>query len=122
MLRIPLLIVSASLLSAGCAHQDEWRTVDTERQLVATAAIVFDGWSSRNIGPATFTYEGGFVASRLIGPYPSNEDFIVYLTTVAIADYFIARALPAKWRPYFQVGVFAMHTRAGLSNCKKELC
>ena len=119
--RVLALIMIMTL--TGCANTDEWRTVDTQRQILVTAAIIADAWSSRNIGPETDTVEAGPMASRVIGSQPSSEEFVVYFAAIAVGSYFISRALPEKWRPFFQLFVFVEHAAATHHNCfDSDIC
>jgi len=119
--RILTLIVVVAL--TGCASNNEWRPVDTQRQILVTMAIAADTWSSRNIGSETGTQEVGIVARSLIGAHPSSEEFLVYFTVIAVADYYISRALPEKWRPFFQFFTFVEHLGAVKHNCyNQDIC
>lgn len=120
MRRMFILVMALTLV--GCASTDEWRSKDTKRQLLVTTAILFDGWSSRNIGLETGTVENGYVAKSVLGAHPSSTEFTIYFTTLAIGYYFISRALPHKWRPYYQLVTFAEHTYAAAGNCRIGLC
>ena len=106
----------------GCAHQDEWTSRDTWGQVAATIAIAGDGISSVKIRETEGIYESGAVARRVIGSQPTKQDLILYHTTLAISSYFIARALPAAWRPYFQAVEVGAHGYAWYSNCQIDLC
>ena len=121
-MRIVLTLIVVVVVT-GCASTDEWRTVDTQRQIAVTVAIAADAWSSRNIRSEPDYREVGLVASRVIGSQPSAGEFIVYFTAVAVVDYYISRALPEKWRPYFQVFAFMSHARAAHHNCfDSDIC
>lgn len=117
-----LLLVMTALIVCGCAHQDPWTKRDTWGQAAATIAIIGDGVSSLKIRETPNLHEAGYVASRIIGSQPTKEDFILYHTTLAISSYFIARALPAKWRPYWQVIEAGTHSYAWYNNCQLGLC
>ncbi len=107
---------------SGCAHQDEWTRRDTWGQVAVTIAIAGDGVSSIKIRETENVREAGYIASRIMGDQPTKEDLILYHTTLVISSYFIARALPASWRPYFQVIEVGAHGHAWYSNCQLELC
>jgi len=109
-------------MSSGCAHQDEWTKRDTWGQVAVTIAIAGDGVSSFRIRETENVYEKGYIASRVMGTQPTKQDLILYHTTLAISSYFIARALPAKWRPYFQGVEVGAHGYAWYNNCELELC
>lgn len=110
------------ILLTGCAHEDPWTARDTVGQSITSAVIITDGWSSRNIGDDPYWEEGGYLARKAIGANPSSEDFTYYMAGVVICSYFIARALPAEWRPVWWVFEVAIHGAAVKNNCDKGLC
>ncbi len=118
-LSLSILIVTLT----GCANTDEWRTIDTQRQILVTVAIAADAWSSRNIRSEPDFREVGPIASRVLGSQPSSEEFVVYFTAIAVGSYFISRALPEKWRPLFQLFGFVVHVEAAHHNCfDSDIC
>lgn len=120
MLRL-LIPICALLALSGCAHQDVWTTRDTIGQVIATIAIVGDGVSTSRIrGTEGISEIGG--ARHFIGSQPTKQDTAMYFTTLAISSYFIARALPAKWRPYFQGSEVVIFGSSWYNNCQLELC
>lgn len=110
------------LALTGCAHQDEWTERDMWAQVAVSIAIIGDSASSVNIRSTDGIYERGYIASRVIGSQPTAKNLFVYMTSVIVLDLMVARALPAKWRPYFQGGAFVMHASAWHHNCQLGLC
>ena len=110
------------LILTGCAHTDEWTKRDTLLQLGATAMMVADAVTTNRIQNDQNTYENGPVAKHFLGPQPSTSDTYQYFGTVIISSYFISRALPAKWRPYYQVWEIGAHGYGFLNNCNNDLC
>ncbi len=117
-----VLLACIVLILSGCAHQDEWTKRDTWGQVAATIAIIGDGVSSVKIRETENISEHGAFANHFIGDQPTTEDLFLYHTTLAISSYLIARALPAKWRPYFQAIEVGAHGYAWYNNCQLELC
>ena len=116
---IILLLIFALV---GCAHQDEWTTRDTWMQVGVTAAIAADAYTSSKIQYTPNVMEDGPIAHRIIGRQPSTFDVYMYSGTLIITNYFISRALPGKWRPYWQVWGIYDHGYATYHNCELDLC
>lgn len=118
-----LAIAASLILLSGCAHQDAWTTRDTVGQVVLSAALVADAYSTSNIQYTAKVWENGPIAGKVLGLQPATSDTWQYFTTLAISHYFIARALPAKWRPYWQYGNATFHAVWVRKNCLDlELC
>ena len=115
-----LLILFVLLLIQGCAHQDEWTTRDTVLQIAVSVVIVADAYTTSKIQYDPGLQELG-LARHALGPQPSTTDTYMYFGTLAISSYFISRALPAKWRPYWQVFQLGMLSEAVVSNCELDL-
>lgn len=110
------------LLCAGCAHQDDWTRQDTTLQLIATTMYVGDAITTARIQDCFNCYENGPVAQHVLGLQPDTSDTYLYFGTVIVTSYMISRALPAKWRPYWQVWEIAQHSYAVKNNCDIGLC
>ena len=117
-----ILLACVVLVMSGCAHQDEWTRRDTWGQVAATIAIAGDGVSSVGIRETDNVHEAGFVASRVMGLQPTKSDLFLYHTSLIITSYFIARALPASLRPYWQGIEVGAHGYAWYNNCELGLC
>lgn len=116
---IPLLAALAVL--TGCAHSDEWRTQDTVLQSIYTGLVIVDAVQTADIQYRDDLVESGPLASRVLGDNPSSSDTYQYMATLAISHYLISRALPAKWRPYWQGFGIIDHGSAVISNCAHGL-
>lgn len=114
------LVIAAALLS-GCAHQDEWSSRDTALQLTVTGLMLADAVTTSRIQDH-YAQEKGPVARQILGPQPSTSDTYQYFATIAVTSYLISRALPAKWRPYWQVWEIGVHGYAVKNNCDEGLC
>ncbi len=111
-----LTCVLLVLILTGCAHSDPWSRQDTVLQSVVTATLVIDAIQTSEIQNHPDIEEGGF-ARHALGAQPSSSDTWMYFGTVAISHYLISRALPKKWRPFWQGGMIAVQTKTIISNC-----
>lgn len=118
MLLLSLLI----LFNVGCASSDPWTKSDTYRQAVVTAALIGDAVTTAKIRECNNCYENGPLTSKILGRQPNVKDTYTYYGTLIISNYFISRALPAKWRPYWQTWEFSVHTYSISKNCSIGLC
>lgn len=96
----------------GCASQDPWTTGDTVLQGIYTASALADGYMTTKIQDHPNIIENGMVAKEFLGPNPSTSDTWMYIGTLIITNYFIARALPTGWRSIWQVGTTTRHVLA----------
>ncbi len=119
---VVLLII---VLSTGCAHQDEWTKQDTTRQWAVTGLLAADAYTTTQIQHTSAPnerWERGFIAQPVLGWKPATEDTVLYFSTVAISHYVISRALPTKWRVYWQEGAMLTEAYTVIDNCKWGLC
>lgn len=112
-----LLIISTLALLQGCAHNDPWTKRDTVLQAIYTGTLVVDAIQTADIQYRPDLVEAGPVARTILGLNPSTSDTWMYFGTLAISNYFITRALPEKWRPFWQGANIAVHTNAIFNNC-----
>jgi hypothetical protein len=91
-------------------------------QLSATAVMIADAVTTSRIQYQDNTWEAGPIAKNVLGSQPSTSDTYQYFATVMISSYFIARALPEKWRPYYQGWEIGIHGIAVNRNCNNGLC
>ncbi len=119
-MRAVLLIVVLSI--TGCVHQDEWTSRDTYLQLGVSAVIIADAVTTAQIQHYPGITERGLIAGPILGDNPSTTDTYLYFSTVLIGNYFITRALPTKWRPYWQSATIIEHSAATINNCNRGLC
>ena len=118
-----LIVCSVLLLTSGCANTDEWTRRDTVGQLLVTAALAADAYSTANIQHVPGYYEAGPVARKALGLHPSSSSTYQYFLANAVLNYAFARyVLPAKWRPYWQGWEVAVHGYAVHNNCSMDLC
>ncbi len=106
-----LLLISIALL-AGCANQDQWTRDDTVWQGILVATMVADGIQTARIQDHPNIIEKGPVARAFLGQNPSTADVVMYMTTLSITHYLVARALPRGWRTIYQVSNIWFHADA----------
>jgi len=116
------LIILCVLTLTGCAHSDPWSRRDTIGQVLVTAVLAADAVSTANIQYHPGYYEAGPVARKMLGLHPSSSSTYQYFLTNMVANYLVTRALPAKWRPYWQGWEIAVHGYAVHNNCSLDLC
>lgn len=120
LLRVGALVLL--FMVAGCAHQDDWTRHDTMGQIGVTAVMLVDAVLTEQIQDYSNVYEAGPLASRVLGPQPNTSDTYQYFATLMISNYFITRALPAKWRPYWQSYEMGVHSYAIINTCRQGVC
>ena len=106
---------------AGCAHQDSWTTQDTVLQSIYTATLVVDAIQTSEIQYHPDLEEGGVIARSVLGRNPSTSDTWQYFGSLAVTNYLVSRALPARWRPWWQGANIAHQTTLIFSNCAHGL-
>jgi hypothetical protein len=117
------IAVLVSLAYHGRAHADEWRREDTYRELAVAAVLTMDAVQTAQYRHRDDIEEGTALTRSLIGKEPTGRDTALYFGTLAISHYLIARALPAKWRPYWQGGVIAYEGYLVIRNCSEyDVC
>ena len=117
-----LTILTVLVFTSGCAHTDEWTRRDTVLQVGVTAALLADAITTSRIHDNPNVYESGAVAHRVLGRQPSTRDTYLYFGTLVISNYLITRALPEKWRKYWQSSQILVHGYAVSNNCDLDLC
>lgn len=110
------------LLLTGCAHSDPWTRQDTALQVGVTLALAADAVTTARIQETPGVWERGPITQPILGSQPDSNDVYLYFLTVAASDYLIARALPARWRPYFQSSMIGYYAYLIDSNCDRGLC
>jgi hypothetical protein len=113
------LIVTLSLCVGlqACAHNDPWTERDTMRQTAVTILLAADALQTSQIQFHPELEEVG-TARHFIGAQPSTTDALLYFVTSSVVSAVIARALPAKWRPWYQGGMMVISAKAIIGNCQ----
>lgn len=106
------ILLLSTMLFMGCAHQDPWTTGDTVLQGIYMAAVIADGHMTTQIQYHPNIREAGIIASEILGANPDTSDTWLYMGTLMITNYLIARALPQGWRSIWQVGTTVPHVLA----------
>lgn len=109
-MRALLLIALAGL--AGCAHTDEWTRDDTVVQGILVATVIADGIQTARIQDHPNIVEDGTIARAFMGSNPSTSDVVIYMATLSVFQYGVARLLPEGWRRIWQVGNIWRHGQA----------
>lgn len=113
-------------LATGCSSArpaDDWTRSDTVRELAFQTVNAADAYQTSRIAGRPDLEEGNAVTRAFIGSRPSGGDVAMYFGTLAISHYLIARALPARWRPYFQVVPTVAQGYTVVQNCAEHgLC
>lgn len=84
--------------------------------------LAADAYTTSRIQYHEGIYEAGAIAKHVLGRQPSTSDTWTYFGTLIISNYFIGRALPAKWRPYWYGLEMTAHSYAVINNCNLGLC
>lgn len=102
------LLIAIVLLTA-CAHTDQWTTDDTVVQGILIAVVIADGIQTSRIQDHPNIMETGPVASLFLGNNPSTTNTWLYMASLSVSQFLIARWLPHGWRRLYQVGSIWRH-------------
>ena len=114
-----LAVIVAATLS-GCAGQD-WSRRDTAMELSFQVMNAIDGYQTARIKHHPGLREADSITVRILGDQPDAKTTTLYFATRGISHYLIARALPAKWRPWFQSPTMLQSTWYVIHNCRNGL-
>lgn len=117
-----IILLFVFVLVSGCAHQDEWTELDTVMLVGVSVVMVADAVTTRRIQYRPDLYEVGSTTRKVLGTQPSTSDTYLFFGSLIITNYFITRALPAKWRPYWQGYEIIRYGSAVRLNCQIDLC
>ncbi len=115
---VAILVVCLS----GCAHEDAWTKRDTVMQIAVAATMAYDAHLTSQIQYRPGHYERGPIAKRVLGLQPKTSDTYLYFSTLMVTSYLASRALPASWRPYWQVFGIVDHGYGVSTHCSRDLC
>ena len=117
-------IVLFFLFLTGCASNAEWTTTDTKYEVAYQLVAAMDAYTTMQIrhNPDPVIIERSWPTRQLIGSNPNERDVALLFVTYGISHYLIARALPPKWRRYFQVGTIGLSSITVINNCRNKLC
>lgn len=111
------------LCLGGCASiapRDDWTTDHTVAEVSYQVFNLLDAAQTARIADRPDLQESMPLTRAVLGPRPDPTDTWLYFTTMGISHYLIARALPARWRPWFQVPTAVNSGAAVLQNCTKH--
>lgn len=114
-----ILLALAFLIHSGQCRADDWTRADTHREVAYQIANLADALQTRTYRDNPYVYEANDFTAQFIGREPNDRDTALYFGTLAISHYLIARALPAKWRSYFQYSTAAYATYTVYNNCSE---
>lgn len=118
------LALLALLALTGCsalAPKEDWTSADTRRELAFQGLNVVDALQTARIRDIPGLSEYSPLTAAVIGRQPKPEDVAWYFTTQAVSHYLISRALPARWRRWWQGGTAGFTLGLVVNNCHKKL-
>ena len=115
----PILFVIALQFLSGCAA---WTTTDTKYEIAFQAVNLADAYTTSRIRHTDDVFEAHPITRSLIGSQPAERDTALLFITYAVSHYIIARALPEKWRRFYQVSTTAYSASLVIANCDRGLC
>lgn len=80
-----------------------------------------DGYQTSRIKDHPYVKEVDPVTVEILGEQPESGETALYFATRGISHYLIARALPPKWRPWFQGPTMVHSTWYVVNNCELGL-
>jgi len=116
-------IVLLALVCSGCsaiAPRDDWSTDSTVAEVAFQLSNTIDAFQTARIQHRADLAEGENLARFVLGREPSTRDTAVYFATVGVSHYLISRALPAKWRPWFQGASLIYSGTIVVTNCTQH--
>ncbi len=119
---IRILLLAALLLASGCAHEDKWTKRDTAMQVGLAVLVAYDAHLTAHLKETDGFTEGGNLSRRVLGRTPEASDTYMYLGSAAVFYFLVSRALPAKWRPYWQAFNMLQHAHRVTRHCLDGLC
>jgi len=87
-----------------------------------TAVMLADAVTTSRIQYHPNLSEGHPLARLVLGSQPETSDTYLYFGTLMVTSYLIARALPARWRPYWHAALLVDFGTGLAKNCVNGLC
>lgn len=97
-LLLTISLFLAVVLLSGCASSDPWTRTDSVMYGAYVTTLVTDGHTTSQFRRCETLEEAGLIARSVLGNDPRESDTWQYMATLAITNYFIARALPSELR------------------------
>ena len=101
------IIAVIVLLLSSSAHAD-WSKADTNRQIAFTAVTVLDWSQTRYISKHPDVFYEDF--NKYLGEHPTTNKVNNYFLSAMLINYYIAYALPDKYRKYWQYASISVET------------
>lgn len=116
-------LIYATILAAGlflikeAKAADDWSTDNTVAEVSYQLVNAIDYAQTIRIKDRPDLVEGNWAGRAWMGREPHGTGAVTYFATLAVSHYVISRLLPAKWRPYWQVGTLAASGYNVIRNC-----
>jgi len=121
MMKLKLLLVAlCSLL--GCSSFEPLTKQEAALEIVYQLSLAVDAYTTSRIKYTEWVYEGNYLTQGIIGAQPSDGDIAALFLVYGAVHYLTVRALPRKWRPYFQGGTILLSVGFIVNNCNNGLC
>ena len=120
-----LLAVAISALLGGCAMMEphpEWEPKDTALEVGFQVLNALDARTTQRIADNAYAVETSALTRAVLEPNPSANETAVYFAVTGLSHYLISRALPPKWRKWFQAGTIGYSATVLERNCDLGLC
>ena len=112
-------IVILCFLFGGCAS---WTPTDTKYEIAFQFMNAADAYTTARIRHTENVEEGSSVTRHFLGRQPEETEVALLFITYGISHYMIAKALPRKWRRFYQVSTIGRSTYMVVNNCNLGLC
>ncbi len=116
------ILSCAILCLSGCASSSEWTRAATRWEIAFQVVNMADAYTTMQIRHTELIEEKNWLTRELIGAQPVEQDVAMLFAAYGIGHYLIAKALPKKWRPYYQVGSCVFWLELIVNNCRHGLC
>jgi hypothetical protein len=121
--RLGLAVIALSMQACAMLQPpDDWSRRDTALEIAYQSINAADAVTTARIQNHPGLVEVNPIPRALLGPNPGTSETAVYFATVGLSHWLISRALPKKWRTWFQAGTVAYSGDAVRTNCKNGLC
>jgi len=95
-------VILAGLLLSGAARADDWRPIDTKRELAFTVVSILDAGTTADIRNHDDIEEKAPITRQVLGRNPEPGETAVYFAGMAAGHYLVSKMLPRKYRSYWQ--------------------
>ena len=109
------------VLLGGCGSSN-WTATDTKYEVAFQTINALDAYSTAQIRHDPALEERAWPTRQLIGSNPAEDEVALLFVTYGISHYLIARALPPKWRRYYQISTMGYSIALVINNCQLGLC